>query len=119
MAINMAIVGIGPVEGCGDPVRCCLEHLQVNRQLPPVLDGDAMLGRIGVQHGWNIVLGMARGKQHARHRQHMIDALFPQPVQPVLDHRGGKFEVAIFHRPVRENGGELFSQHRKFGHRRF
>jgi len=37
---------------------------------------------------------MARGEQHARHRQYPGRALSPQPGQRLADRRAGEFEIA-------------------------
>ena len=113
--VNLAMLGIGSVDSGSDPVTGSLQHLQIDGQLAAILDGDAMLGSIGVEHGGNIVFRVTRGKQHARHRQHMRHALFAQLVEPGLDHRRGKFQISVFHRPVREQRGQLFCQYGKFG----
>ena len=34
-----------------------------------------VLGRIGVEHGGNVVLGMAGGEQHAGDGEDLVDAL--------------------------------------------
>ena len=59
-----------------------------------------MLFGIGVQNGRDVVLGVHRRKQHPRHRQDPLAARLAQLVQPVADHRVGKFQIAVFHRPV-------------------
>ncbi len=117
--VNLAMFGVSSLDGSGDPVTGGLQHLQIDSQFAPILDRDAMLGGIGVEHRRNVILRMSGGKQHAGHRQDMRHTLFAKLVETGLDHRCGKFEIAIFHRPVGEQGSQLFSQHGKFGNRRF
>ena len=62
---------------------------------------------------------MAGREQHARHRQHMIDALLAQLVEAGLDHRSGEFQISVFDGPVGEHRRQLFGQNSEFGNSRF
>lgn len=78
-----------------------------------------MLGRIGVQHRWDIILGVHRREQHPRHRQYPLAPRFAQTVQPVTDHRVGEFQIAIVNHPVRwQQRRQFLRQHRKLIHSR-
>ena len=114
--VDSAGPGIRGGDRGGDPVARRLQHLQVHRQFPSILNGDAMLGGVGVENGRNVIFRVSGGKQHTRHRENMIDALFTKPVQPRLYDRRGEFEIPIFHRPVGEQRRQLFRQHGKFSH---
>ena len=90
-----------------DAIAGGADHARVDGQLPAIGDGDARVLRlVGVEDGRDIVLGMAGGEQHARHRENAGAALCAQPVEAVLDHRVGEFEIAVFHRPVGKAGLE-------------
>ena len=117
--INRAMFGIGGRNGLGNAVSGRLQHLQIDRQLAPILDGDTMLGGIGVQDRRDIILRMTGGKQHARHGKNVIDALLAKLVEPGLDHRGGEFEISILNRPVGKQRCEFFRQDSEFSYRRF
>ena len=119
MAFDRSIFAVSTIKRFGHAIPRRRQHLEIDSQLAAILDGDVMLGRIGVQHRRNIILGMAGGKQHPRHSQHMINPLFTQLVEASLDHRCGKFQIAIFNRPFRKQRCQFFSQHSKFGDRRF
>ena len=49
-AVDGAVFLVGRLDGGGDPVTGRLQHLQIDRKLAAILDGDAVLCRIGVQH---------------------------------------------------------------------
>ena len=49
-AVDGAVFLVGHLDGGGDPVTGRLQHLQIDRKLAAILDGDAVLCRIGVQH---------------------------------------------------------------------
>ena len=73
------------------------DHLEVDAQLAAVFDADAgILRLIGVEHRRDIVLGVAGGEKHARHREHSRHALVAQPVEAGMDHRIAEFQIAIF-----------------------
>ena len=57
-----------------------------------------MLGRVTVEHRRDVVLGVAGGEQHPRHRQDMSDTLALQRIEAVADDRPGEFEVAVLDR---------------------
>ena len=94
-----------------------LDHLEVDPKLPAVVDLEAGFGGIGVEHRGDVVLGVASGKQHRRHRQHMADTPLPQGLEPIAQDRPGKFQIAVFHGHLRHQGLELLGQLGKFSHR--
>ena len=59
--------------------RAAREQLRVDAELAAELDPQAVLGGIGVEHRGHVVLDVAGGEQHARHREHVIDAAGAQP----------------------------------------
>ena len=113
--VDRAVRGVRLVKRLGDTVACRLQHLKIDRKLAAILDGDAMLGGIGIENGRDIVLRMSGGEQHARDGQHMCHALFPKFVQTGFDDRRRKFQIAVFDRPVREQRCQLLGQNGKFG----
>ncbi len=84
--------------GLGDAGAGGIEHLEIDAEFGPISDLDAMLCGIGVEHGRDVVLGVAGGEQHARQREHALDACVPQLVETKIDHRVGEFEIAVFDR---------------------
>ena len=48
--VDGAVFLVGRLDGGGDPVTGRLQHLQIDGQFTAILDGNAVLGRIGVQH---------------------------------------------------------------------
>ena len=80
-------------------------HLGIHAQFPAIADLNPMFGRIGVQHGRDIVFGVHSGKEHAGHRQNFVTPLRAQPIQPVANYRVGKFQIAVFNSPVRRQVG--------------
>ena len=66
-------------------------------------------GLIGVEHGGDVVLGVAGGEQHAGDGEDVVDALRDQPVEPVADDRPGEFEIAVLDRPVRRSASASVS----------
>jgi hypothetical protein len=74
------------------------QHLGVDAEFAAIVDADAVGGSIGVEHRRDVVLGMAGGKQHARHRQYMADALGAQAVEAVAQDGLGELEIAVLDR---------------------
>ena len=110
--------GIGAVHGLLHAGTGGGDHLGIDAKLSAIADLDPMARGIGVEHGGNVVLGVHRGKEHARHGQDAGAALFAQPVEPVPDHRIGEFEIAVVDLPVGgEIGRQAFGQHLEFVHR--
>ncbi len=66
---HLAGIGIGAVHRVPHPRPGGGDHLRVDAQFAAITDLDPVLRGIGVQHGGNVVLGVHRGEQHARHRQ--------------------------------------------------
>ena len=86
------------------------DHLGIDAELAAVADVDPVLGGIGVQHRRDVVLGVHRGEQHARHREDAVAARLAQPVEPVADHRVGEFQIAVVDLPVgRQQGRQLLA----------
>ena len=71
---------IGALQGLTDAGPRRLDHLQIDAQLTAVLNAQAGLGGVSVENGGDVVLGMAGGEQHARHRQHPLHPLLPQAI---------------------------------------
>ena len=97
-------------------VACRPHHLGVDAQFLAIVDFQTVGCGIGVEHGRNVVLGVARGKQHAGHGQHALNALGSQAVEAGADDGGGKFEVAIFNRVLRQAPFEMLGEHGEFAH---
>ena len=90
------------------------DHLGIHAQLPAIADLNPMFGRIGVQHGRDVIFGVHGSKEHTGHGQNLVTSLRAQPIQPVADDRVGKFQIAIFNGPFRRQiGGQFFRQHAK------
>ena len=119
MAFDWSVFAVSTIKRFGHTIPRRRQHLKIDGKLTAILDGDVMLGSIGVQHRRNIILGMAGGKQHPRHSQYMIDPLFAQLIEAGLDHWCGKFQIAIFNRPFGKQRCQFFSQDGKFSDRRF
>ena len=101
-----------PAAGRGD-------HLRIHAQFSAIADLDPMLGRIGIQHGRNIILGVHRGKEHTGNGQNFITSLGAEPIQPIPNYRIGKFQIAVFNCPFRRQiGRQFFCQHAKLIHGR-
>ena len=103
--------GGGGSQPLGDPVAGGPQHLQIDAQFAPIGDLEAVVCRcVGVENRGDVVLGVPGRKQHARHRQHVLHPLHAQSVEPVMDHRIGEFEVAVFDRhagqPVAQCAGQ-------------
>ena len=79
------------------------DHLQIDAELAAIFDRQALVLRlVGVEHRRYVVLGVACGKQHARHGEDLVDAVRPEPVEPVREHRIGEFQIAVADRPSRK-----------------
>ena len=94
-----------------------LDHLAVDPQFAAVVDPQSALGAVGVQHGGDVVLGVASGEQHRRHRQHMLHSACPQGVEAVAQDRPCKFQVAVLHRDLRQALPQGLGQGGEFTHR--
>ena len=94
-------------------------HLGVNAKFLAVVDLEIILGGIGVEHGGNVILGMARRKKHSGHGEHARHTLGFQGIKTIADNRRGKFEIAIFHRVLRQALFQVFGEHGEFGDRVF
>ena len=71
---RLTLLPTGSLQRLFDAVAGCADHLEVNAKLAPIVEFDArVLRRPGIQHRWNVILGVAGCKQHARNRQNMID----------------------------------------------
>src|SRR6185312_2198616 len=99
----------------GDTVAGGAQHPGIDAQLATVGNADAgMGGLVGLEHRWNIVLGVAGSKQHAGDGKDMPGPLGAQPVETVVDDRIGEFEVAVFDRNAGKPLLEGASQGGKF-----
>ena len=107
---------IGGGEGLANPGRRRLDHLEVDPQLPAVIDAQAGFGRIGIENGGDVVFGVAGGEQHGGHGQHPLHPLGAQVLKPLAQDRPGKFQVAVGHRHLGHQLAQGFSQLGKFGH---
>ncbi len=114
---SLAESGIGSFQRGADAGASRLNHLEVHPQLPAVIDAQACLGRIGVEHRGNVVLGMAGSEQHRRHRQHLAHPLSPQGLQPIAQDRSGEFEIAVFNGHRRQMLPQLLGQGSEFSDR--
>ena len=79
-----------------------LDHAALDAELAAIVDGDAALGGIAVEHRGDVVLGMAGGEEHAGDGQDAGDAAGHQGIEAVADDGRGKFQIAVLERPVRE-----------------
>ena len=94
-----------------DPVGSGTDQLVVDPQFAPVdYFKTGMACRIGIENAWNVVLGMAGGKQHAGKRMDPLHPGFAQAVQPLMQNRVGKFQIAILHRHAGQSGDQAVAQ---------
>ena len=91
-------IATGLIDGFADACPRRLDHLQINAQFAAVVDLQAGFSAVGVQDRWNVVLGMASGKQHAGHGQHPLNALLPEFFEAIAKDGPGKFQIAMLHR---------------------
>ena len=103
-----------PIEGFTDAGTGRLDHLEIHAELTAVVDLEPGLGGIGVEHRGDVVFGVARGKQHRRHGQHMAHAPAAEGLQAIPQDRFGEFEVAVFHRHLGNQGLQPLRQLGKF-----
>ena len=89
-------------ERVGDPVAGGAQELGIEPEVAAEVDPDAVLGGVGVEHRGHVVLDVAGGEQHARDRQHVVDAARPQTVEAVAQDRPGELEKAALDRVVRQ-----------------
>lgn len=98
-----------------DAVAGSADHLQIDAELAAVIDDEILVLRlVGVEHRGNVVLGVAGGKQHARHGKDTRDPLFAQAVEAGRNHRIAEFEIAIFDRHIGIAGAQRFRDHGEF-----
>ena len=109
--------GIGGRQGLADAAPGRLDHLAIHPQLAPVIHPQAGFGGPGVEHRGDVVFGMASGKEHRRHRQHMADPLLPQLLQAIAQDRPRELQVAMGHRQRRQGATQLLRQGGEFLHR--
>ena len=120
LARHNTMFGIGGFKSLQDPVSGGTNHLQIDAQLAAIDNLDAgILGRIGVEHGRDVVLGVAGSKQHAGHRVDTLHAPGDQLVEAVTDDRGREFQKAVFDLLVRETCPQGVGDNCKFAHGAF
>ena len=107
---------IGALDRFAHALACGADHLVIDAKLAAVVHFDVVLGAVGVEHGRNVILGMARREQHPRHREDALTALLPQAVQTIADDRGGKLQIAVVNVELRHAGAEAFGHLREFPH---
>jgi hypothetical protein len=73
--------------------------------------------RVVVEHGGNIVFGVAGGKQHARHGENVIGAAGAQIVKPLADGGPGEFEKPVHHLAIRQMARDMPGQRLELGDR--
>src|SRR5690606_36987356 len=89
-------------------------HLEVDAELAAIGDRHLFPGRVDVEYRGYIVLGVAGGKQHAGDGEDLLHAGGAQPIQPLVNHRVGKFEIAVFDRHARQALAQPLAQHGEF-----
>ncbi len=105
------------VDRFSDPVARRGEQLGVDAEVAAEVDLQAMQGGVGVQHRGHVVLDVAGGEQHARHREHVAHALRPQAVEAVVQDRPRELEEAALDRVVRQARDQARDQALELGHR--
>ena len=107
------------IERCLNAVTSGAHHFGVNAQFFAIFNIEIVGGGIGVEHRWNIILGVACGKEHAGHSENTGDIFSLQRIQASADDGRGKFEIAKFNRVLWQALFEMLRQHRKFLHSAF
>ena len=106
--------GIGSVQGRTNAGAGRLDHLEINAQLPAVVDAQPGLSGVSIEHRGDVVLGMAGSEQHRRHGQDMADALAAQGFKSIAQDRSSEFQVAVLHRHRRQMLLQLLGEGSKF-----
>ena len=110
-------IGGGPIEGRLDAGAGGQDHAAVDPQLAAVVDAQPRFSGVGVEHRGDVVFGVAGGEQHAGHRQHPLHPLLPQALEPIAQDRPREFQVAVFHRQLRQAAAQPLRQLGEFPHR--
>ena len=108
---------VGTVEGFLDTICGSPHHFGIYAEFLAVFDPEIVLRAIGVENRGDVIFRVARCKQHSGHGEHPLHALGLQHIKAVADDGGGKFEVAIFHRVLRQALLEVLGEHGEFGDR--
>ena len=109
--------GIGGRQRIADTAAGRLDHFSIHPQLAPVIHPQTALGGPGVEHRGDVILGMAGGEEHGRHRQHMTDPPGPQFLQAIAQDRPRELQIAIGHRHRRQGAAQLLRQGGELLHR--
>ena len=67
-------IALSAIERFLDPVGSGANHLGVDAELLAVINLESVFGRISIEDGGNVVLGVTGGEEHAGDGQHLVNA---------------------------------------------
>ena len=113
---DLALFCVGALDRLAHALTGGSDHLVIDPELAAVVHFDVVLGAVRVEHRGNVVLGVARRKQHTGHREDPLTALLPQAVETVADDRGRELQITVINVELRHAGAQALGHLRELAY---